>query len=385
MNNRLTLQDLGTLLAEVSGKDRAAAELFLREFVTIVSERVCEDKIVKVKGLGTFRVIPVEERESVHVHTGERFIIPAHYKFSFLPDRELREQVNKPFSFFETTEINENVVFPDMEIAEDAEKKENDDESIEEITPDKTVIVAPPKVIETDEGQVAENKEEKAPQEEIEKEISEKKEKSLEERSLSSEKKELALEPQPVAGPIETVAKNSPVRRKNRLKWMIGGGVIVFLLIAVNVGLYMNKTFFLQPVLSDTEQTDGRPDLLPGDSVPAVASVSTPDTASVAVTDSVAVIEGPVPAAEEISDLLAKVKIEAGSRLTLISLEYYGSKLFWVYIYEHNKSIIKDPNNIPIGTVLEIPAPELYGIDAHSRSSLDKAAARQTEILSGKL
>ena len=83
--------------------------------------------------------------------------------------------------------------------------------------------------------------------------------------------------------------------------------------------------------------------------------------------------------------VIARVKIEPGSRLTLISLKYYGSKLFWVYLYEYNKAIIKDPNNVPIGTVIEVPAPETYGIDCRDRSSVEKAAARQTEILSGKL
>ena len=67
-----------------------------------------------------------------------------------------------------------------------------------------------------------------------------------------------------------------------------------------------------------------------------------------------------------------------------IALEYYGNKLFWVYIYQHNKAVIKDPNNVPIGTVIEIPAPESYGIDAKSRESREKAAALQTEILAGE-
>ena len=83
--------------------------------------------------------------------------------------------------------------------------------------------------------------------------------------------------------------------------------------------------------------------------------------------------------------VLAKVKIEPGSRLTLISLEYYGSKIFWVYLYEFNKSVIKDPNNVPVGTEIQVPAAEVYGIDRYSRASVDKAAARQTEILSGNL
>ena len=105
MNNRLAIQDLAGLLAEYTGKDKNSSERFLREFIAVVSEGVYTDKLVKVKGLGTFKIIPVEKRESIHVNTGERFVIPEHYKFSFLPDKELRELVNKPFSFFETRDL----------------------------------------------------------------------------------------------------------------------------------------------------------------------------------------------------------------------------------------------------------------------------------------
>ena len=92
----------------------------------------------------------------------------------------------------------------------------------------------------------------------------------------------------------------------------------------------------------------------------------------------------PEPYVEPAPKPLGQVKIKHGDRLTVIALEYYGNKLFWVYIYQHNKAVIKDPNNVPIGTVIEIPAPESYGIDAKSRESREKAAALQTEILAGE-
>ena len=137
MNNRLAIQDLAGLLAEYTGKDKNSSERFLREFIAVVSEGVYTDKLVKVKGLGTFKIIPVEKRESIHVNTGERFVIPEHYKFSFLPDKELRELVNKPFSFFETTELRENVDFTDMDVVlDEPDIKATEDESIEEMIPE---------------------------------------------------------------------------------------------------------------------------------------------------------------------------------------------------------------------------------------------------------
>ena len=84
MNNRLAIQDLAGLLAEYTGKDKNSSERFLREFIAVVSEGVYTDKLVKVKGLGTFKIIPVEKRESIHVNTGERFVIPEPVSYTHL-------------------------------------------------------------------------------------------------------------------------------------------------------------------------------------------------------------------------------------------------------------------------------------------------------------
>lgn len=128
----------------------------MREFIAVVSEGVYTDKLVKVKGLGTFKIIPVEKRESIHVNTGERFVIPEHYKFSFLPDKELRELVNKPFSFFETTELGENVDFTDMDIVSDEpEIKETEDESVEEVIPEENRLLQEEEALDTPEIQEA--------------------------------------------------------------------------------------------------------------------------------------------------------------------------------------------------------------------------------------
>lgn len=65
-----------------------------------------------------------------------------------------------------------------------------------------------------------------------------------------------------------------------------------------------------------------------------------------------------------------------------MSKKYYGSKDFWVYIYEENKSKIGNPNKMQPGDVLVIPSPEKYGINASSSESLKKARSKAGEILS---
>ena len=156
--------------------------------------------------------------------------------------------------------------------------------------------------------------------------------------------------------PIEEVETGPDAERKKpRTKRIAVVSMFVFLLMLFNIGLYLNRTYFFEkekePLRIDT--------VFP---------------------------KGETVATEAVSPkVIARVKIEPGSRLTLISLKYYGSKLFWVYLYEYNRAVITDPNNVPIGTVIEVPAPEMYGIDRRDRSSIEKAAARQTEILSGKL
>ena len=65
------------------------------------------EKTVKIKGLGTFKLVDVDSRESVNVNTGERFQIKGHTKVSFTPDTNLRDTINKPFAHFETVVLNE--------------------------------------------------------------------------------------------------------------------------------------------------------------------------------------------------------------------------------------------------------------------------------------
>ena len=374
MNNRLAIQDLAGLLAEYTGKDKNSSERFLREFIAVVSEGVYTDKLVKVKGLGTFKIIPVEKRESIHVNTGERFVIPEHYKFSFLPDKELRELVNKPFSFFETTELRENVDFTDMDVVlDEPDIKETEDESIEEMIPEEKHLPEEEPVVFSEEGSAVPPEEdpvvfsEEEPAGQPEDEGMDTLEPVVDERSDSSGPD----------SPIEEVETGPDAERKKpRTKRIAVVSMFVFLLMLFNIGLYLNRTYFFEK-----EKELLRIDtVFPKDTTIVFANEDSSQTVGETT------VENPEVEPEAVSPkVIARVKIESGSRLTLISLKYYGSKLFWVYLYEYNRAVITDPNNVPIGTVIEVPAPEMYGIDRRDRSSIEKAAARQTEILSGKL
>ena len=121
---RLTLNDLTKVLTAKNGLDKESAQTFLNAVFNTVMDGLQRDRQVKVKGLGTFKVVEVEARESVHINTGERLLISGHSKITFTPDTTMKELVNKPFSSFETVILNEGVSFDDLEGATPSKEAE---------------------------------------------------------------------------------------------------------------------------------------------------------------------------------------------------------------------------------------------------------------------
>ena len=128
------MSELADRLAEKAGISKRDAQAFLSAIIETIRDGVNNDKIVKIKGLGTFKVIDVDARESVNVNTGERVVIDGHQKLTFTPDSTMKELVNKPFSQFETVVLNEGVAFDDVEAndetAEDADIADSTDTKI---------------------------------------------------------------------------------------------------------------------------------------------------------------------------------------------------------------------------------------------------------------
>ena len=133
MNERLTIQDLTNLLAAKHSMTKKNAEAFVKEFFLLIEQALEIDGCVKIKGLGTFKLIDVDSRESVDVNTGERFQIKGHTKVSFTPDPNLRDTINKPFSHFETVVLNENTVLEDTAV-EETEEDENEEATAAQVS-----------------------------------------------------------------------------------------------------------------------------------------------------------------------------------------------------------------------------------------------------------
>ena len=127
--NKLTLNNIAKVLVEKNGLEPKEAMMFTTAMFDLIHDRLNEDGIVKVKGLGTFKMIRVEARESINVRTGERVLIDSHAKITFTPDAVMKELVNKPFSQFETVVLNDDVEFTDMKSEETTDETNNSEQS----------------------------------------------------------------------------------------------------------------------------------------------------------------------------------------------------------------------------------------------------------------
>lgn len=112
---KISLQDLASVLVERWHLGKKEASMFVNEMFFVIQKSLDEDKVVKVKGLGTFKIIDVDDRESVNVNTGDRVLIEGHGKITFTPDALMKELVNKPFSQFETVVLKDGVDFNEAE------------------------------------------------------------------------------------------------------------------------------------------------------------------------------------------------------------------------------------------------------------------------------
>ncbi len=410
MNERLSLQDLIDLLAKQQNITKKDAELFLRELIAVISENIEKGESVKIKDFGVFKLVKVNARKSVDVNTGEAIEIPAHYKLSFVPDKLLKEAVNRPFSHFESVVLEDGVTFDGMESSTDDPDEEeqdavsnNEKENIEKgLNKDISNIVedhseTEPEIItvsyteeiieipveeenqfetkaENSDSLVGEKIEEILPEVEDREEIIPHKITYAESTYMSAE---------------ESVFEEENEKSRNKKK--VIGYTIAFLLIAlIGVGIFFSENIrrYLQDGVWEKETKivisyENKPlkDITSEkkDSIGAVVVVPVADSS--AIQKPIETNHRPQTEKPQTDNKpLTMLTIASGHTLRNISLEYYGHKSFWIYIYEENKDKIKNPNNVPLGTQLVIPAPSKYGIDVKNKDSVKKARAKEEEI-----
>lgn len=122
--SKVSITELASKLMEKHGLKRTEAELFIRQFVGVINDGLKNDKSVKVKGLGTFKVQAVSARKSVDVNTGEAIVIEGRDKISFTAEAVMRDLVNAPFAQFETVIVNDGVDFSEIDAKNEAENTE---------------------------------------------------------------------------------------------------------------------------------------------------------------------------------------------------------------------------------------------------------------------
>lgn len=152
--SKVSISELASKLMEKHGLKRTEAELFIRQFVGVINDGLKNDKSVKVKGLGTFKVQAVSARKSVDVNTGEAIVIEGRDKISFTAEAVMRDLVNAPFAQFETVIVNDGVDFSEIDAKHEADNTEAEEpapavvEQAPKVEPEPAPVVEPEPAVE---------------------------------------------------------------------------------------------------------------------------------------------------------------------------------------------------------------------------------------------
>lgn len=210
--SKVSITELASKLMEKHGLKRTEAELFIRQFVGVINDGLKNDKSVKVKGLGTFKVQAVSARKSVDVNTGEAIVIEGRDKISFTAEAVMRDLVNAPFAQFETVIVNDGVDFSEIDAKHEADNTEAKEptpavEPAPAVEPEPTVepapVVEPEPTVEPTPAAEPEPTVESAPVAEPEP--------AVVEPAPVAEPEQTVVEPTPVAEPGPAVVEPAPV------------------------------------------------------------------------------------------------------------------------------------------------------------------------------
>ena len=385
MNEKISFPDLVGLLSSKMNITKKEAETFLKEFFTVSTEVITSGEELRINGLGLFKPIWVEARGSINVQTGEPVEIPGHYKLSFIPDKVLREAVNAPFSSFSVEVLNDHVPIEDMTAVPSQDIDENneicntenvelrDSREIREKEEEDEPIEPAHEYIQEDKSADEESSESTVSSQEIEK---------FQEEIIQPESETKVEEKEEDC--YEDYLRKSASRKSFWWGVLSAFGIIIICL-AGGVFFMGNDSPYVVKIGEYTlslgkQSIDSRP---MNNNTESIVLPENKDTLSEMEKDSVlkdSVISVSPLAAPEVKPVIETIR--SGIFLTTLARKYFGHKAFWVYIYEENKDVIKNPNQVPIGTRLTIPSASKYDIDANNRTSVENAKALAAKIQS---
>ena len=385
MNEKISFPDLVGLLSSKMNITKKEAETFLKEFFTVSTEVITSGEELRITGLGLFKPIWVEARGSINVQTGEPVEIPGHYKLSFIPDKVLREAVNAPFSSFSVEVLNDHVPIEDMTAVPSQDIDENNDicntenvelqdsKEIREKEEEDEPIEPAHEYIQEDKSADEESSESTVSSQEIEK---------FQEEIIQPESETKVEEKEEDC--YEDYLRKSASRKSFWWGVLSAFGIIIICL-AGGIFFMGNDSPYVVKIGEYTlslgkQSIDSRP---MNNNPESVVLPENKDTLSEMEKDSVlkdSVISVSPLAAPEVKPVIETIR--SGVFLTTLARKYFGHKAFWVYIYEENKDVIKNPNQVPIGTRLTIPSASKYDIDANNRTSVENAKALAAKIQS---
>ena len=231
--SKLNVFDLSGVLMSKNGLGDKESRRFVKAIFDVIQECLDEDKVVKVKGLGTFKIIEVDDRESINVNTGERVLIEGHSKLTFTPDSVMKEIVNKPFSQFETVILNDGVDFPEPAIEEPiSEEPIPEDPILEDSISEEPIFEEPVAAdpVLSDKSQSEINAEQEIPSPES----------PIVEFTEDGDKEDTSdVVPPTDEAPTDEEINDEEESSNSTLRWVLSGVVVLLLILAAAYGGYL--------------------------------------------------------------------------------------------------------------------------------------------------
>lgn len=342
-NRKISLQELTDTIAAQSGVTKRFTESFLRELVEVIQENLEKDGVVKVKGLGTFKLLWNEPRKSVDVSTGNTIVLPGYYKATFVADADVKEQINAPYAHLVTV-MGAAEVISEVDVMSQESK----------VASQKSDFMS-----EANKSQEVEVSEEEG---------------SLDYAEPKPECQEVKVSEEAAVATNLHEASSVSISKK---KWWVAVVVLILLCLLGAAGFYWRNILIPQQNTLMPSQIKAPAVVVRVDTVDAVVA----DTINQAVKTEV----DKVTSNKELTldnytyqDALnapvrETVTVIDGSRLTMVAYRAYGHKAFWVYVYDANRNVLSSPNAVEKGMQLVIPDLPLSLVNPKSQLCIDKA------------